>query len=286
MEQDSFAMLALVSSSLVRLRSSSAHTNRRCLTTQLKRQSMPCVVQHLLDAGLPLQAATQLGLWAQREGAAHATAPLTRALSRAATVVEDDDDSCAFEALRPVSAVLKMRAAVTTAGSRPRSSIGMSRALSPVANQTAAAAAAVQLKPQHSHSPTASITSSTPTNIIVRSFRDIEHRAQLLQRAKTSSARLNISSQPLVIPNVQLLTLSPAHETNPRVLFHRLTRESRCLSACARRVHSTAPPLPPRARSRRRPGTLASSRCSAKKGTTTATMVRLQRHNASTLCGG
>jgi hypothetical protein len=208
-------MLALVSSSLVRLRSSSADTDRRCLTTQLKRQSMPCVVQHLLDAGLPLQAATQLGLWAQREGAAHAMAPLTRGPSRAATVFEDDDDISAFETLRPVSAVSKMRAATSTAGSRPRSSIGMSRALSPVANQSAAAASAVQLKPLHS--PAASITSSTPTNIIVRSFRDIEHRAQLLQRAKTSSARLNISSQPLVIPNVQLLTLSPAHETRPRV---------------------------------------------------------------------
>lgn len=208
-------MLALVSSSLVRLRSSSAHTNRRCLTTQLKRQSMPCVVQHLLDAGLPLQAATQLGLWAQREGNAHAMAPLTKGLSRAATLFEDDDDTSAFEALRPVSAVSKMRAATSTAGSRPRSSIGMSRALSPVANQSAAAASAVQLKPLHS--PTASVTSSTPTNIIVRSFRDIEHRAQLLQRAKTSSARLNISSQPLVIPNVQLLTISPPHETRPRV---------------------------------------------------------------------
>lgn len=213
MEQDSFAMLALVSCPVLRLQSSCAHTDRRCLTTQLKRQSMPCVVQHLLDAGLPLQAATQLGLWAQREGNAHAMAPLTKGLSRAATLFEDDDDTSAFEALRPVSAVSKMRAATSTAGSRPRSSIGMSRALSPVANQSAAAA--VQLKPLHS--PTASVTSSTPTNIIVRSFRDIEHRAQLLQRAKTSSARLNISSQPLVIPNVQLLTISPPHETRPRV---------------------------------------------------------------------
>jgi hypothetical protein len=201
-------MFAIVSGPFCRLPSLSAYTGRRCLTTQLKRQGMTNIVQHLLNAGLPLQAATQLGLWAQKEGSAHPPAPLMSALSRAASVLEADDVSSAFEALRPISAISKMRVATSTASSRPRSSIGMSRDLSPVANHSAATAAEVQL-----HSTTASITSSTPTNIVVRSFRDIEHRAQLLQRAKTSSARLDISSKPLVIPNVHLPTRSHFRKT-------------------------------------------------------------------------
>ena len=158
---------------------------------------MPSVVQHLLDSGLPLQAATQLSLWAQRDDPARPPTVQAHHGSLAAPAVEEDDDSSAFEAARPISAVVKLRAAstATASSSRPRSSIGMSRALSPVAAQSAAAAAPPR-------SPPASITSSTPTNIIVRSFRDIEHRAQLMQRAKTSAARI-MSSQPLVIPNVR-----------------------------------------------------------------------------------
>lgn len=212
------------------------HTNARCscLDTQLKRQGRPSIVQQLIDCGLPLQAATQLTLWAQ--SCDHPTrAPTLRSNSPA---LLDHDDESTFVAARPVSAVAKLRVSPTASSSRPRSSIGMSRALSPVNSQFPAPApsAAPTKSP---HSPPISVTSSTPTNIIVRSFRDIEHRAQLLQRAKTSSARI-MSSQPLVIPNVP-----PPPHLSPFALppldnfFALLT-------------HSSGPPSSPHSRSLRR----------------------------------
>lgn len=178
---------------------SNADALGRCLTTQLKRQGMPRVVQQLLDAGLPLQAATQLCLWGQKQDHSHESGFQSQTLPPAHASTSSEFDDVGTDLLRPISAVSKLRSIPMTASSRPRSSIGMARDLSVSVDQTASAATAVALPSKKLQSPTASITSSTPTNFIVRSFRDIEHRAQLLHRAKTSAARLNISTQPLVI---------------------------------------------------------------------------------------
>jgi hypothetical protein len=167
---------------------------------------MPRLVQQLLDAGLPLQAATQLCLWGQKQDHSHEPGFQSQTLPPAHASTSSEFDDVCTDLLRPISAVSKLRSIPTTASSRPRSSIGMARDLSVSVDQTAAAATAA-LPSKKLQSPTASITSSTPTNIIVRSFRDIEHRAQLLHRAKTSAARLNISTQSLVIPNVPSLLL-------------------------------------------------------------------------------
>jgi hypothetical protein len=152
------------------------------------------VAQQLLNAGLPLQAATQLGLWAQKSSGV-ACPP---------SALPIGDEQFLTGTARPASALSLTRSSAvaspqpqSTFNSRPHSSIGLSRALSPAVDLLASVESKSPPK-----SPAASMVSSAPTNVIARSYRDVEHRTRLLQRAKTSSARLAISSQPLVVPNV------------------------------------------------------------------------------------
>ncbi len=171
-------------------------------------------MQQLIDCGLPLQAATQLTLWVNADHPAQTQRLQSAGAESTAPALAHDEHESAFVATRPVSAVVKLRESASASSSRPRSSIGMSRALSPAHNPPAAVEEPSTL-PQ---SPRASIASSAPTNIIVRSFRDVEHRAQLLQRAKTSSARI-MPLQPLVIPNVHPFLFSARRASSSLSVF-------------------------------------------------------------------